>query len=238
MSANQSKPKRIPGAGIDQENYLELKPDTVSLLTKRIEANLKNTQNRKLPQKRKNAVTGENDKAGKKAERKMSKPKYQQEGAPSGNNAIGAADLELKPQGKKRLRDGQVKSSSNVTSRPNGISKVRRAQSHDDSVDHSRLEQEILALGGSKDDLKLIEDGASESELEGGTPSSGEPAAKDLEKDLLRFVQELGIEEVSQETDEASELDQDDKEPYIQSNGVNDTKPSGKSESQYVCWRS
>ncbi|KAL9000060.1 MAG: hypothetical protein Q9188_005753, partial [Gyalolechia gomerana] len=242
MSKNDPKLKKVPGTGANEENYLELKPDTVSLLTKTIEANLKNTQNGKLPPRKKNTITGNHyDRPQKKTEGKTYKPKPHQKDVPSSKKPTVTADPDSKPRGKKRLRDGQVKSSANAISQPNNALKSR----NEGSVDHARLEQEILALGGSKDDLKLIQDGASESEFEGGTSSSEKPAAKGLKKELLRLVQELGIEKVSQGVDKSFESDQDGINSDIQNTAMIGVQParkeksnsqpkqSGKSESQY-----
>lgn len=246
MSKNVPKLKKVPGAGANGENYLEFKPDTVSLLTKTIEANLKNTQNGKLPQRKKNTITGNDyDRPQKKTEGKTYRPKPHQKDVPSNKKPTVTADPDSKPRGKKRLRDGQAKSSTDAISRPNNALKLKLSP-NEGSVDHARLEQEILALGGSKDDLKLIQDGASESEFEGGTSSSEKPAAKGLKKELLRLVQELGIEKVSQGVDETFESDQDGINSDIQNTAMTGVQPerkeksnsqpkqSGKSESQYV----
>ncbi|KAL9028944.1 MAG: hypothetical protein Q9196_002750 [Gyalolechia fulgens] len=233
-------------AGANEQDYLELKPDTVSLLTKTIAANLRNTQNAKLPPKKKNPLVSKDyGRPQKKTEGKTSKPKHQQGEVPSSTKPTGAADPDSKPRGKKRSRDGQVKGSVD-TNRPINTPKVKKSR-NEDSVDPSRFEQEILALGGTADDLKLIGDVASESEFEGGTSGFDKPAAKGLKKDLLSLVQELGIEKVSQEVDEDSESDQDGIDHYhdIQKPSVNRTEPprketntlqpkqSRKSDSQY-----
>lgn len=81
----------------------------------------------------------------------------------------------------KRFRDGQAKSSSKVESiKSNGAPK-----------DPPDIEAEVLALGGSRDDYKLIADVPSDSELE-DFGELGE-STNALSTDLRRMVQELGI---------------------------------------------
>ncbi|KAL8936601.1 MAG: hypothetical protein Q9216_004844 [Gyalolechia sp. 2 TL-2023] len=244
MSKNELKPEKVPGAATNEESYLDLKPDAVSSLTKIIEANLSKTQNGKPPPRKKTTLDGkDHDRPRNQIERKSFKPKHRQEEISSSKKRTGTADPDFNPRGKKRLRDGQVKDSAD-TNQLKSASKVK-GRRNKDFVDHSRLEQEILALGGTKDDLKLIEDGLSDSEFEGGTSNSETPAARGLKKELLRLVQELGIEKVSREVDEASESDQDRSDTDIKNTGKNgievahkgegnsQLKQCGKKEAQY-----
>ncbi|KAL8839418.1 MAG: hypothetical protein Q9170_001758 [Blastenia crenularia] len=215
--------------GVQEDTVVDLKPDTISLLTSRIEANLKNSHNGKsLPKTKKTLGTGNKDQIQKKAAKlpKLSKQIHLQEPASTNQQGDGDRDTSSKPRGKKRLGDGKVKNITPPNSNSNGVGEVEQS-SNQTSVGQRRLEQEIMALGGSKDDLKLIEDGESESEIEGGA-SVGKPAAKGLKKELLNLVQELGIEKVSQEVDEESASDDDTSGSATQGTGDSGTQISRK----------
>lgn len=106
--------------------------------------------------------------------------------------------------GKKRRSDtGQpkrpsyVKSNvnSNVKSNVNSIKLGSRPESHD-SISKSRLEEEVLALGGEKEDFELILDAGSESEMEEMAASGTDGLQKNFKKDLHRLVMDLGIKDL------------------------------------------
>ncbi|KAL8820093.1 MAG: hypothetical protein Q9223_001616 [Gallowayella weberi] len=202
--------KNIAEVDKEMEQELDLKPQTLSLLTSRIEGDLKNKTSRKFSQNKPN-VSSKNRKTGieKREKVKISRPNRQSNTVATPDGAERNVDLKATPgprlQGKKRLRDGQLKETSNGKLRTNPT--IKTAPSHKDiTLELSTLEQEILALGGSKDDLELVENQASESELEGDT-SASRPG---LEKELLRFVRELGVDKVPQEAEEESESGQDE----------------------------
>lgn len=114
--------------------------------------------------------------------------KSPKEKAPKGNSK----------QGKKRDSQGNVKDSE--------ISKPKN--------DRDTLLQEILALGGTEEDLDLVADAVSDDEdLEGSGPSTSD---KDLKKELAKFVSGLGIEvqadEESAGEEEQPNIDWEDEE--------------------------
>ena len=95
--------------------------------------------------------------------------------------------------GKMRRSDsGQDKGSNYVKSNVNSIKLGSRPESND-SISKSRLEEEVLALGGEKEDFELILDAASESEMEEIAASATDGVQKKLKKDLHRLVMDLGI---------------------------------------------
>lgn len=104
--------------------------------------------------------------------------------------------------GKKRLRDGQVKEPRSVDTKGNG-SKASSKEDRNAAPSRAQIEEEILALGGSKEDLDLVADVASESELEGDKPSKA--PRNDLKKELMKFVQDIGIQTVNYESSESEE---------------------------------
>ena len=104
----------------------------------------------------------------------------------------------------KRTRDGQRKVSSNsqIVRQDDGALPV--------------LENEILALGGSKEDYDLIKGAPSDSEYE--DPDSQGVSENSLRKDLRRLVKELGIKKAAtQEPAEGVASDQESE--HAHSNG-------------------
>lgn len=110
-------------------------------------------------------------------------------------------------QGKKRLRDGQLKGPSNIRSVSN--TKKRENAVKDGKKVKSGLEEEVLALGGTMDDYELVAGAPSDSEMEGDDKKSVAASHKSLGRDLQQFVRGLGIDNVDvQETTQPSELKQ------------------------------
>ncbi|KAL8738209.1 MAG: hypothetical protein Q9181_000980 [Wetmoreana brouardii] len=206
MAKSGRKSKETPGGNGNGDQNLGLNPQAISLLTKKIEANLKNGQHPKVAVKT-HARSSKTDKTG--AQKSTPSTAYRPLGVTTlhtnKNNGTQRADT----RGKKRLRDGQLKDLNHEKPHVNGTEKTQKSRGKH-TVEQSSLENEILALGGSKDDLKLIEGVASESEFESVTPRTKDPKPKGLEKELLRFVEELGIEEVSPALDEDSVSESDD----------------------------
>lgn len=127
--------------------------------------------------------------------------------------------------GKKRLRDGQVKEQRSTETIGNG----NRATSKEDrngAPSRAQIEEEILALGGSKEDLDLVADIASESELEGDKPSKA--PRNDLRKKLMRFVEDIGIQTVNYETSESEDGEEaDDAIPEASTSNSTKVIPAG-----------
>jgi hypothetical protein len=96
---------------------------------------------------------------------------------------------------KKRLGSGQAKGPSNVKSDVNSMKLGRRVENKN-TVSKSRLEEEVMALGGEKEDMELILDAGSDSEMEGIAVPISNGLEKGLRKDLHRLVVDLGIEKL------------------------------------------
>jgi ribosome biogenesis protein MAK21 len=116
-------------------------------------------------------------------------------------------------QGKKRDRNGEViareekKSGKNKPEKPKGFKK---------SNDDETLRQEILAMGGTEEDLDLLAGVDSESEVEGEVPKSkGKGGDEDLRKQLSSMLEAAGHvvpedleeDEIEEEVEEESEED-------------------------------
>ncbi|KAL8767024.1 MAG: hypothetical protein Q9194_006112, partial [Teloschistes cf. exilis] len=216
--AENNHTKKLENGNMEAQN-LDLKPDTISLLTKKIEANLKNGRAKNT--RGKAQVSSKN--GGKNS---IQKGTAQSNPSPKKKTSQGtyteAAPQNPIPQGKKRSRDGQLKVSSNWKPGSDGAEKGSKKglRGTGSSLD---LEKEILALGGSKDDLKLIEDATSGSEIDGDAPSSKRPASNGLGKELLRYVKELGIDQVSQDLDEDRTSELEDEEWVVENTVDKDT---------------
>lgn len=96
---------------------------------------------------------------------------------------------------RKRPDNGPLKGSKDITSGVNSI-KLGSRSANNDSVTKSRLEEEILALGGEREDIDLILGAGSESEMEEIAAPVTSGLQKDFQKDLRRFVTDLGIRDV------------------------------------------
>lgn len=106
-------------------------------------------------------------------------------------NSNGPREGKAPKQGKKRDSQGNVKDRSESNS----------------ADDRETLLQEILALGGTEEDLDLIAGAVSDDEdLGGAAPATSN---KDLKKELAKFVAGLGIEGHVEEESAGEEEDQD-----------------------------
>jgi len=110
--------------------------------------------------------------------------------------------------GKKRDRNGDViareeKGNKNKQEKSDAPKKA--------SDKNDTLREEIMALGGTEEDLNLLEDIDSESEVEGATSKKGGDA--DLRKELSKMLEAAGHvvpEDLSDEEAEEEEADEDE----------------------------
>ncbi|KAL8997527.1 MAG: hypothetical protein Q9169_003222 [Polycauliona sp. 2 TL-2023] len=210
------------------ERELSLNPDAVSSLATRIEASLKKAKDGKSDKLRSNkqkvSRTESKPKNNGKVTAKASVPKHRPKSSAkperTKENTAGKVKTDLEARGKKRSSDGKLKQLSNGESHTNGVATAREGDA-DPHGERSNLEQEILALGGSKDDLDLIEGDASESEIDGDAITSKAPVSKGLNKELLRFVKELGIKEMPQDVEELSESEDYENDSALQNTKSN-----------------
>ncbi|KAL8958392.1 MAG: hypothetical protein Q9183_005847, partial [Haloplaca sp. 2 TL-2023] len=219
----------------DADIQLELKPSALSSLTQKIEANLKKGQNRDQPVKSSKKAVPKPKKDGNSQGQatKARKAEHEPKSVKGTHGSAPKASESAESQSKKRTRDGQLKTSRSQKPLVNGSKEVPRGE-HEPANEPSRLEREILELGGSKDDLALFGDLESESELEVDRAALQKPGPKGLGKDLKRLVQELGIDKVSPESDSEStpeqsdsgSAEQDEKTSAARSGQKNDSKTS------------
>lgn len=91
--------------------------------------------------------------------------------------------------------------------------------------DRETLLQEILALGGTEEDLDLVADAVSDDE-ETEASTSAAPD-KSLKKELAKFVASLGIDTHVEEEADESEDDQDVDEEWEEASDMDDSTESG-----------
>ena len=97
-------------------------------------------------------------------------------------------------QGKKRLRDGCIKEESDETKAKNvGTSKRNIGSGNDNSID-----EEIRVLGGTKEDVELVANIISGSEIEDEEARPSKDPGDGLEKEVLKLVRQLGVDRVAQ----------------------------------------
>jgi ribosome biogenesis protein MAK21 len=91
-------------------------------------------------------------------------------------------------QGNKRDARGNRKPASNESTKANGSKKL---QNGNGKADSDILLQEILALGGTEEDLQLVADALSDDDLDESSTSAPD---KSFKADLAKFVAGLGID--------------------------------------------
>lgn len=257
MSARLRKSLEASNVHTQEIDLPDLNPDSLLSLTEKIQNNLKKIPNEKI---RKAPVVKPNGR--KQAPQslqpveppaKPAKPPTVVEGQSNGGvKSVRKKSVHIpKPQqGKKRLHDGKFKGLSNSRSDVNSVK--LGAKGNKASKESFNIEEEILALGGTKDDYELIAEALSDSEIEGHDPDQTKASPGDLQKDLARLVKELGVEKAHvKEMEEYSDSEVDEESmdgnlvstfrkgpsPTLPNGGestMQSTKPAGKSSPHLV----
>ena len=130
-------------------------------------------------------------------------------------------------QRKKRLRDGRVKEDGHWK-RSNGVNSIKLGNRNRSAGSNSDItfDEELRALGGTKEDVDLIAEIASGSEIEGEEASLS--SERGLEKETLQLIRQLGVDRVGKrdliaeseivEADEVEVLEEDTHPELINSN--------------------
>lgn len=147
-------------------------------------------------------IRGKNDK-GQQLQRGKEQAKSRREGKREQGKSVTACqknpapNASIEPRGIKRSRDGQGRNSQQPTIKPtsaNGSSKgmIKKSVPSKKSISDEDLLEEILELGGTKDDLDLVKDVGSDDDneiIEGGSTAKGDKA---LRGDLKKLMVEMG----------------------------------------------
>ena len=145
-------------------------------------------------------------------------------------------------QAKKRSRDGRIKERSDETKgknvgpdKPETSQPQNRKKNIGSDIDND-VDEEIRALGGTKEDVDLIASLTSGSEIEDEEARSSKDTVDGLEKEVLQLVRQLGVDRVSQkevmadfESEEAEEV-----EKVVDICNPNLTTPIGRGQSTLV----
>ena len=192
--------------GVHLENELSnLKPDALLSLTEKIQINLQKasiekthkfsaTRPRKERKLKKDVVQSE------KLPAKVSKAREERKNGKAESIKDRTSYLPKPQQREKRFRDSTTKAPSNSKSESNSTvlgvkgNKIRKGS--------FKIEEEILALGGSKDDYELIAEAPSDSEIEATDFGEAKTLRSDLQKNLARLVREIGIPKAQAEAEE------------------------------------
>ncbi|KAJ5946458.1 hypothetical protein N7454_003297 [Penicillium verhagenii] len=133
--------------------------------------------------------------------------------------------------GKKRDRNGEVIAREEKKEGKSKVTKSPKKGGNDET-----LRQEILAMGGTEEDLDLLADVDSESEVEGVNAKSGD---NDLRKELAKMLEDAGhvvpqdlaedeVEEEEEEDEEEEEAEEDAEDEEI--SDVEDSEPEDVSD--------
>ena len=195
MPTRVKKASEAPRANGQEDELPNLKPDTLLSLTEKIQQNLKRAPHeriRKGPGVRSKNALKEESQQGTNLPVGATKPPTISKTSNPKSAAKKTTQTPAPQTGKKRLLDGRIKVVSNRKSDVNGTklgSKSEKARR--ESFD---IGEEILALGGTRDDYELIAEALSDSEIEGDGVDQSEGPRDHLQKDLARLVKELGVE--------------------------------------------
>lgn len=228
MPARLKKPPTNEAPNLSDSQLPDLKADTLLNLTEKIKENFNKTSQQKQVKvkssKSKRAKSKENNRnTGTSPSGTIQTSKLLLNGNDHKTTPLPASDAK-QLQGKKRLRDGQVKGQSNSR---RSVSNTRIGENavKDGKNIKSGLQEEVLALGGTTDDYELVAGAPSDSEMEGDDLKLVKASHKSLGRDLQQFVRGLGIDKVDDlETDQPSKSEQAEHYAHL-----HDHKKSSKS---------
>lgn len=131
--------------------------------------------------------------------------------------------------GMKRFRDGRIKE-ERYTGTGDDVNTIKLGSRRltMGSVKNTDFDEEMKALGGEKEDVDLIADIISESEMEG---EAAEPSkmGDGFEKEMLQLVRQLGVDRVGKsELMADSESEQANRMEDLEENGIHETTPSNQ----------
>lgn len=189
----------------------EFKAEALLNLTKKINANLGKPPPQRIvtkkypkPQQRDAKVTTNPEISSSRA-RKVTRDAKGKLGTNNAKSEPPPSSIAPQKQGKKRLREGQEKKNKYTGS---NIKSIRNEEQANQEIrtTNSKLQEDVLALGGTLDDYKLVAEADSSSEMEGNDMEVSKSSSKISKKELLKFVQDLGIDKVDVEEAKESML--------------------------------
>ena len=162
----------------------EFKPDTLTSLAKKIQESL-GKPSLEIKENAKRQATKQKEKGGKKLPSTapiLSNPRFR--------SSTGKLDPPERGQGKKRLRNGQAKRDGSEHKTAREKADTGGTVSKPNNNVESKFRDDILALGGTEEDYRLIQNAGSDSEIEGITNRDTNSNPEELKTDLLSLVNE------------------------------------------------
>lgn len=231
--------QKLSASTITEDHVLDFNPDALRSLTNKIQSSLKNQGKGAIskdtparPKTKTPNVSQKTREYAAKAPVSTSSPNALK-AAGKGRTAIGKQTsimAQKTSQGKKRLRDGRVKEEGRGT-KGNNVNAIELGTRNQKIGSHNNasIDDEIRALGGTKEDVDLIAGILSESEMEGEEAGPSKKSGNGLEKELQQLVRQLGVDRRGQEEKMAdSESDEADEIEELEENGDPDMMPSTK----------
>lgn len=226
------KVKRTAAGPTQDLELPEFTSAALSNLTQKIESSLKKQTNGTVskgstPKPRKN---GSKDHEGQSATPvEVTKPRPTSKSKTNGTTSARSKHESAAPpkmeQGKKRSRDGKIKEPGDLRRKGNvnGM-KLGAKPQKPMATGEVDIEEDVRALGGTREDIDLVDNAASDSELEG---VAEDVAGPDLKKELHQLIRQLGVDSVAQQ--DASDLSESDEakgDPQAEPKGKEKLKPA------------
>ena len=194
-------------SGSTENQIPDFNPDTLRSLTEQIASNLKSQGKGPISKNTSKRSKTKFLSADKEFGEHAIKTPLSTSAASNGITAKGnqKPTVALKPsQAKKRSRDGRIKERGDGTkgksvgpSKPE-TSELQNSKKKIGSDIDNNIDEEIRALGGTKEDVDLIANLISGSEIEDEEAGPSKELGDGLEKEVLQLVRQLGVDRVSQ----------------------------------------
>ena len=201
-----SEDKESSGENLQASQLPHFNSDTLERLTQKIASKIKKPDSGTVskapnvkPKKNKLDHFESKRELSNKAKASKSIATVQSNGTSPATEPIETAPRSKSGQGKKRLRYGRVKATGSVR-RGNDVNNIKLGSRSEKTLlpERSNIQDEIEALGGTKDDLELIADVQSDSEIEGDTTGLDRATGGSLTKELQKLVRQLGVDKAAQ----------------------------------------
>ena len=218
-----SEDKESSGENLQASQLPHFNSDTLERLTQHIASKIKKPDSgtgskarNVKPKKNKLDHSESQRELSNKAKASTSIATVQSIGTSPATEPIETASRSKSDQGKKRLRDGRVKATGSVRRRDD-VNNIKLGSRQENPLlpERGNIQDEIEALGGTKDDLELIADVQSDSEIEGDTTGLDGASGGSLTKELQKMVRQLGVDKAAQK--EILEPQNSEEEEHVQS---------------------
>lgn len=201
-----SEDNKSSGGHVHASQLPHFSTDALESLTTNIASKLKEPTNgtvpknpKAKPKKNKPEHVGNKRGLSNGAQAPKSIPAVQRNGTLPATKALATTPTSKSGQGEKRLRDGRVKMPDSVR-KGDDVNNIKLGPRLKKTPlqENRNIEDDIEDLGGTKDDLELIADVPSDSEMEGDTTGFAVASGESLTKELEKLVRRLGVDKASQ----------------------------------------